>query len=224
MFSSIIDSTVGLTAQSTILCTLTSAILGFVSSFLYRLNNPRASKNLMVTLVVLPVLVQSVIMLVNGSVGAGIAVMGAFNLVRFRSAPGTSREICYVFLVMGIGLATGMGYLGFAVIITLAAGLILALLGFTPAFGIVKSAKLLRILIPEDLDYMTCFKDIFAEYVSSSRLVMSKTVSMGTLYELRYEIILKKAEKEKEFLDKIRERNGNLTVSCSILTDNHEEM
>lgn len=178
----------------------------------------------MVTLVVLPVLVQAVIMLVNGSVGAGIAVMGAFNLVRFRSAPGTSREICYVFLVMGIGLATGMGYLGFALIITLAAGLILALLGFSPAFGIVKTAKLLRILIPEDLDYMTCFKDIFAEYLSSARLVMSKTVSMGTLYELRYEIVLKSAEKEKEFLDKIRERNGNLTIACSILTDNHEEM
>lgn len=224
MFSSIIDNSVGLTAQSTIFCTLTSAVLGLVAAFLYRLNNPRASKNLMVTLVVLPVLVQSVIMLVNGSVGAGIAVMGAFNLVRFRSAPGTSREICYVFLAMGIGLATGMGYLGFAVIITLAAGLILALLGFTPAFGIVKSAKLLRILIPEDLDYMTCFKDIFAEYLSSSRLIMSKTVSMGTLYELRYEIILKNAEKEKEFLDKIRVRNGNLTVACSILTDNHEEM
>lgn len=224
MFSSIIDNSVGLTAQSTIFCTLTSAVLGLAAALLYRLNNPRASKNLMVTLVVLPVLVQSVIMLVNGSVGAGIAVMGAFNLVRFRSAPGTSREICYVFLAMGIGLATGMGYLGFAVIITLAAGLILALLGFTPAFGIVRSAKLLRILIPEDLDYMTCFKDIFAEYLSSARLVMSKTVSMGTLYELRYEIILKNAEKEKEFLDKIRVRNGNLTVACSILTDNHEEM
>lgn len=224
MFSSIIDNSVGLTAQSTVFCTLTSAVLGLVAALLYRLNNPRASKNLMVTLVVLPVLVQAVIMLVNGSVGAGIAVMGAFNLVRFRSAPGTSREICYVFLAMGIGLATGMGYLGFALIITLAAGLILALLGFSPAFGIVKSAKLLRILIPEDLDYMTCFKDIFAEYLSSARLVMSKTVSMGTLYELRYEIVLKSAEKEKEFLDKIRERNGNLTVACSILTDNHEEM
>lgn len=224
MFSSIIDNSVGLTAQSTVFCTLTSAVLGLIAALLYRLNNPRASKNLMVTLVVLPVLVQAVIMLVNGSVGAGIAVMGAFNLVRFRSAPGTSREICYVFLVMGIGLATGMGYLGFALIITLAAGLILALLGFSPVFGIVKSAKLLRILIPEDLDYMTCFKEIFAEYLSSARLVMSKTVSMGTLYELRYEIVLKNAEKEKEFLDKIRERNGNLTVACSILTDNHEEM
>lgn len=224
MFSSIIDATAGLTAKSAILCTLTSAGLGLVAALLYRLHNPRASKNLMVTLVVLPILVQSVIMLVNGSVGAGLAVMGAFNLVRFRSAPGTSRELCYVFLAMGIGLATGMGYLGFALIITVAAGTILALLGFVPAFGIVKSAKLLKILIPEDLDYTTCFKDLFAEYTTSHRLIMSKTVSMGTLYELRYELVLKDADKEKEFLDKIRVRNGNLTVMCSVLTDNHEEM
>jgi len=221
MFSSIIDTTTGLTAQSALFCTLTSTVLGLWAAFLYRLNNPRASKNLMVTLVVLPVLVQAVIMLVNGS---GIAVMGAFNLVRFRSAPGTSRELCYVFLAMGIGLATGMGYLGFAAIIAVSVGIILAALGFIPAFGIVKTAKLLRVLIPEDVDYMTCFKEIFAEYTSSSRLIMSKTVSMGTLYELRYEIILKNAEKEKEFLDKIRIKNGNLTVACSVLTDNHEEM
>lgn len=224
MFGTIIDPSVGLTAQSAIFCTLTSAGLGLVAAFLYRLNNPRVSKNLMVTLVVLPILVQSVIMMVNGSVGAGIAVMGAFNLVRFRSAPGTSRELCYVFLAMGVGLATGMGYLGFALMITLAAGIILAALGFTPLFGIVRSSKLLRILIPEDLDYTTCFNDLFKEYTVSHRLLMSKTVSMGTLYELRYELVLKDLSKEKEFLDKIRARNGNLTVMCSLLTDNHEEM
>lgn len=224
MFGTIIDPSVGLTAQSAVFCTLTSAGLGLVAAFLYRLNNPRVSKNLMVTLVVLPILVQSVIMMVNGSVGAGLAVMGAFNLVRFRSAPGTSRELCYVFLAMGVGLATGMGYLGFALMITLAAGIILAVLGFTPLFGIVRSSKLLRILIPEDLDYTTCFGDLFKEYTISHRLLMSKTVSMGTLYELRYELVLKDLSKEKEFLDKIRARNGNLTVMCSLLTDNHEEM
>lgn len=224
MFSSIIDSTVGLTGESAFFCTLTSAILGLLAALLYRLNNPRPSKNLMVTLVVLPVLVQSVIMLVNGSVGAGLAVMGAFNLVRFRSAPGTSRELCYVFYAMGIGLATGMGYIGYAIVIAVAVGIILCVLGFIPAFRIRKSAKLLKILIPEDMNYMNCFKDIFSEYLSSYRLIMSKTVSMGTLYELRYEVVLKDAEKEKEFIDKIRTRNGNLSVSCSLLTDNHEEM
>lgn len=224
MFSSIIDSTVGLTGESAFFCTLTSAVLGLLAALLYRLNNPRPSKNLMVTLVVLPVLVQSVIMLVNGSVGAGLAVMGAFNLVRFRSAPGTSRELCYVFYAMGIGLATGMGYIGYAVVIAVAVGVILCVLGFVPAFRIRKSAKLLKILIPEDMNYMNCFKDIFSEYLSSYRLIMSKTVSMGTLYELRYEVVLKDAEKEKEFIDKIRTRNGNLSISCSMLTDNHEEM
>ena len=224
MFSSIIDSTVGLTGESAFFCTLTSAILGLLAALLYRLNNPRPSKNLMVTLVVLPVLVQSVIMLVNGSVGAGLAVMGAFNLVRFRSAPGTSRELCYVFYAMGIGLATGMGYIGYAIVIAVAVGIILCVLGFIPAFRIRKSAKLLKILIPEDMNYMNCFKDIFSEYLSSYRLIMSKTVSMGTLYELRYEVVLKDADKEKEFIDKVRTRNGNLSVSCSLLTDNHEEM
>lgn len=224
MFSSIIDQSGSITAQTVIFCTLTSAGLGLAAALLYRLNNPRASKNLMVSLVVLPVLVQAVIMMVNGSLGAGIAVMGAFNLVRFRSAPGTSRELCYVFLAMSIGLSTGMGYLGFAAVLTFSAGLILALLGFFPAFGNTRSAKLLRVLIPEDMNYMSCFKDIFNEYVSSYRLVMSKTVSMGTLYELRYELVLKDPDKEKEFLDKIRTRNGNLTVACSILADNHEEM
>ncbi len=224
MFSSIIDSTAGLTGESAFICTLTSAVLGLIAALLYRLNNPRPSKNLMVTLVVLPVLVQSVIMLVNGSVGAGLAVMGAFNLVRFRSAPGTSRELCYVFYAMGIGLATGMGYIGYAVVIAVAVGVILCVLGFVPAFRIRKSAKLLKILIPEDMNYMNCFKDIFSEYLSNYRLIMSKTVSMGTLYELRYEVVLKDADKEKEFIDKIRTRNGNLSISCSLLTDNHEEM
>lgn len=224
MFSSIIDETIGLTATSAIICTLTSALLGFWAAFLYRLNNPRASKNLMVTLTVMPLLVQAVIMLVNGSIGAGIAVMGAFNLVRFRSAPGTSRELCYIFLSMAVGLATGMGFIGFAVLIAVIAGIILAVLGFTPVFGIVKTAKLIRVLIPEDMDYTMCFKDLFAQYTGRYRMIMAKTVSMGTLYELRYEVVLKDAEKEKEFLDKIRAINGNLTVSCSILTDSHDEM
>lgn len=223
-FSSIIDNTVGLTGESVLFCTLTSTVLGVIASLLYRFHNPRPSRNLMVTLVVLPVLVQSVIMLVSGSLGAGLAVVGAFNLVRFRSAPGTSREICYVFYSMAIGLATGMGYIGFAILIGAAVGIILVVLGFIPAFSVTKSARSIRIVIPEDMDYTDCFSDLFKEYLSSYRLILSKTVNMGTLYELRYEVVLKNSAKEKEFLDKIRERNGNLTVSCSVLAENHEEM
>lgn len=223
MFGSIIDST-GLTASSAIICTLASLVLGFGASMLYRLKNSRASKNLMVSMVVLPALVQAVIMLVNGSVGAGIAVMGAFNLVRFRSTPGSSRDICFIFYAMGIGLATGMGYIGFAVLLAAVVGAVLAVLAFVPAFSAAGSAKQLRIMIPEDLNYMDCFDDIFAEYLSSWKLVQAKTTSMGTLFDLRYEVVLKDASREKELIDKIRVRNGNLTVCCGVLPADRDEL
>lgn len=224
MFESIISTTDGLTAQSAIILTAVSIALGALAAAVYRVTNRRYSKNLMVTLVVLPALVQAVIMLVNGSVGAGIAVMGAFNLVRFRSAPGSARDICCIFYAVGIGLATGMGYVGFAVAYALIIGAVLTALSFIPAFGTSRGAKLLRVLIPENLDYTDCFKDIFDEYLSSVSMLQAKTTNMGTMYELRYEIILKDPLKEKELLDKLRTRNGNLTVSCGLMPENHEEL
>ena len=215
MFSSIIDSTAGLTGESAFICTLTSAVLGLIAALLYRLNNPRPSKNLMVTLVVLPVLVQSVIMLVNGSVGAGLAVMGAFNLVRFRSAPGTSRELCYVFYAMGIGLATGMGYIGLAVIFFVIVALVM--LGLTMLhFGQGNAAgRILKITIPENLDYEGLFDDLFEKYLKSYSLDKIKTSNMGTLFELQYQITLKDDVLPKKFFDELRCRNGNLNIICS---------
>lgn len=223
MFGSIIETT-GLTVQSAVICTLASLVLGFAAAMLYRLRNPHASRNLMVSMVVLPALVQAVIMLVNGSVGAGIAVMGAFNLVRFRSTPGSSRDICFIFYAMGIGLATGMGYVGFAVMLAVVVGAVLAVLTFLPAFNARGGAKQLRIMIPEDLNYMDCFDDIFAEYLSSWKLMQAKTTSMGTLFDLRYEVVLKDASREKELIDKIRVRNGNLTVCCGVLPADRDEL
>lgn len=224
MFTSIIDATTGLTAQSAVICTVSSIVLGIAAALIYRLNNKSASKNLMLSLIVLPALVQAVIMLVNGSIGAGIAVMGAFNLVRFRSTPGNSRDICFIFYVMGIGLATGMGYIGFAALLTVTVGAVMAVLSFVPAFGAKRAAKLLCVLIPEDMDYTDCFKDIFDEYLSSVTMLRAKTTNMGTLYELKYEVVLKDASKEKEMLDKLRTRNGNLTVSCGLLPVDREEL
>lgn len=223
MFNSIIDLS-GLTVKSAVICTLTSLVLGFAAAMLYRLRNQHASRNLMVSMVVLPALVQAVIMLVNGSVGAGIAVMGAFNLVRFRSTPGSSRDICFIFYAMGIGLATGMGYIGFAVLLAVVVGAVLAGLTFLPAFCARDSAKQLRIMIPEDLNYMDCFDDIFAEYLSSWKLMQAKTTSMGTLFDLRYEVVLKDATREKELIDRIRTRNGNLTVCCGVLPADRDEL
>lgn len=224
MFTSIIDATTGLTAQSALICTLSSIVLGAAAAGLFRLNNPRGSKNLTAALAVLPALVQAVIMLVSGSVGAGIAVMGAFNLVRFRSAPGSAHDICFIFYAMAIGLATGMGYIGFAVLTAVLVGIVLAVLSFLPAFRRNGTLKQLRVIIPEDMDYTGCFDDIFKEYLVSHKLTLAKTTNMGTLFDLRYEIVMKDASKEKEMIDKIRTRNGNLMVSCGILIDSHDEL
>lgn len=225
MFESIIIEPDGLTAQSAIVLTVASIALGGLAAAVYRITNRRRySKNLMAALVILPALIQAVIMLVNGSVGAGIAVMGAFNLVRFRSAPGSARDICCIFYAVGIGLATGMGYLGFAAVYAVIIGAVLTALSFIPSFGTKRTAKLLRVLIPENLDYTDCFKDIFDEYLTSVSMLRAKTSNMGTMFELKYEIVLRDELKEKELLDKIRTRNGNLTVSCGLLPENHEEL
>ncbi len=216
MFNSIIPTT-GITADSALICTAASLGFGLLAALLYRLGTKHASRSLMITLIVLPTLVQAVIMLVNGSVGAGVAVMGAFNLVRFRSAPGCARDICYIFYTMCIGLATGMGYIGFAVLLAAAVGAVLAALSFVPWFRSSQNKCLLRIVIPESLDYNGVFDDIFKEYLSSVQLVQVKTTAMGTLFDLRYEITEKDPRRQKEMLDKLRARNGNLTISIGML-------
>lgn len=160
-------------------------------------------------------MVQLVIMLVNGNLGAGVAVAGAFSLVRFRSIPGTAREIAVLFLAMALGLATGMGYLGIAVLACLL--LTSFLLLFTaPGFGQDRAAvRTLKVPIPENLDYDGLFDDLFAQYTRAWRLNRVKTANMGTLFSLEYEIILPNDIPPKAFPDAIRCRNGNLDVLCS---------
>ena len=174
----------------------------------------RSSQSFAVTLAILPAVVQVVIMLVNGNIGAGVAVAGAFGLVRFRSAPGTAREIGVLFLAMAIGLATGMGYLLLAALafVLIAA----ALLGLTAAgFGRSGPAeRILKITIPENLDYEGLFDDILQEYTRAYSLLKVKTASMGTLYELEYRIVLREERIPKAFLDALRCRNGNLNIVC----------
>ena len=158
-----------------------------------------------------------VIMLVNGNVGTGDAVAGAFSLVRFRSVPGTAKEICTLFLAMGAGLICGMGYLGFAVLFTLSMCLMFILYNRFD-FGTKKNTqryKTLTVTIPEDLDYSAIFDDIFEEYAAAFELTRVKTTNMGSLFKVTYSITLKDATKEKEMLDKIRTRNGNLEITVS---------
>ncbi len=215
MFTSILnDMTTGLTAWQMLLCVGTSLVLGLLVAGAYWLGG-RASKHLAVALIVLPAIVQTVIMMVNGNVGAGVAVMGAFSLVRFRSVPGSAREISFIFLAMAIGLATGMGYLTFAAVIAVVLGVVLLILGKLPSGRSKRQEKILRVVMPEDLDYSGVFDDIFEEYTYSWEIERVKTTNLGSMFEVRYIIVLKDIKQEKAMIDAIRCRNGNMTIVCS---------
>lgn len=211
MFESIL--TTGLTTQAALFCTLTSLALGCLTALLYRLLGT-GSSNLCLTLIVLPAIVQIVILLVNGNLGTGVAVMGAFSLIRFRSVPGNSRDILCIFYAMAIGLATGMGYIMFAIVFAVAIGLALLAASRLPFLRADMQEKQLIVTIPEQLDYTECFDDIFQTFTTRADLAQVKTTNMGTLFQLTYKIRLRDARGEKTMLDAIRCRNGNLTVQC----------
>ena len=199
-----------------LLCLGVALVIGLMLAG-FSMYRSRYTKSFVVTLALLPAVVCVVIMMVNGNVGAGVAVAGAFSLVRFRSVPGTAREIGMLFLAMGAGLVAGMGYLGYAVLFTLILGGI-NMLYSQVNLGDRKNSncdKVLSVTIPEDLNYSEVFDDIFETYTLSCQLVKVKTTNMGSLFRLTYHITLKDAAKEKEMLDAIRCRNGNLEVSLS---------
>ena len=212
MFSSILGGT--LTIGNFAICLSVALALGFIVSLMH-MKTTKSNKNFVTTLFVLPALVTTVILLVNGNLGTSVAVLGAFSLVRFRSIPGNSKEILSVFFAMAIGLAVGVGYIGFAAIFTIAISLIVALLNIFNFGQSTRNTKMLKILIPEDLDYTEVFNDIFNDYVDSNDMVSAKTVNMGSIFELTYRVDLKKNINEKEFIDKLRVRNGNLKISLS---------
>lgn len=210
MLNSIIET--DLTLSAFLICTAVSLALGIGLALVSRFR-ARTTQSFAVTLAILPVVVQVVIMLVNGNIGAGVAVAGAFSLVRFRSAPGTAREIGVLFLGMAIGLATGMGYVGLAAltfVIVSAALLALTALHFGQHDS---GERILKITIPEDLDYEGLFDDLLDQYTTHS-LIKVKTTNMGTLYELEYRITLRSESIPKAFLDALRCRNGNLNIVC----------
>ena len=175
------------------------------------------TKSFVLTLAMLPAVVCVVIMMVNGNVGAGVAVAGAFSLVRFRSVPGSAKEIGMIFLAMSAGMVTGMGYLGYAVLFSVVMGGVMLLYQMVNLGARKESAreKTLRITIPEDLDYTDVFDGLLEEYTNTSEIVSVKTTNMGSLFKLTYNITLKDLSKEKEFIDALRCRNGNLEISIS---------
>ncbi len=210
------DRTAVISVTDFLLCLGVSLVIGLLMAFSY-MYRTRYTKSFVVTLALLPAVVCVVIMMVNGNVGTGVAVAGAFSLVRFRSVPGTAKEICALFLAMGAGLIAGMGYLGFAFLFAAVMSLMFALYNRLD-FGAKKNAavfKTLTVTIPEDLDYSGIFEDVFEEFTATHDLVRVKSTNMGSMFKLTYNVMLRDASREKEFIDELRCRNGNLEIAVS---------
>ena len=212
MLNTIITGT-EITLTSFLLCTAVSLVLGVLTALLSQVRE-KSSQSFALALAMLPAVVQVIIMLVNGNIGTGVAVAGAFGLVRFRSASGSAREISLIFLAMAIGLATGMGYVAAAVLFFVIMAAFLLLLQVLRFGAAAENVRTLKITIGENQDYDGLFDDLFQTYTVSSELERVKTSNMGTLYELEYRIVLRDEHRLKAFLDELRCRNGNLNIVC----------
>lgn len=216
MFNSVIPAV--MTLPAFLICLFSAIVLGVLTALAFSAGSFHTGSWAQ-ALALLPPIVTLVIMMVNGNIGAGLAVAGTFALVRFRSVPGTAREITGLFLAVAIGLACGMGYVAYAAVF-FAVMAIFALLLNRLRFGEAGSAhRQLKITIPENLDYEGLFDDLFEKYTRSHELVQVRTTNMGTLYELTYSIDLKGAGVSKVFIDEIRCRNGNLNIICGRESD-----
>ena len=221
MFESIFGAT-SLTLLNVVTCVVASVILGLITAYTY-MKTSRYSKNFVVTLTILPLLVFVVMVMVNGNLGTSVAVLGAFGLVRFRSWPGTSKEIASIFLAMALGLSIGMGQIVFACFVTIISNLLIYIL-YRIQFGEPKvQVKSLKILIPEDLDYEGIFTEILNTYTKKATFVGMKTVNMGSLYELNYEVEMED-KNTKKLIDELRVRNGNLKISLGRESKDQNEL
>ena len=218
-FESIVTAGAGLSLKTYLIALGASLVCGLVVLFATSFRN-NVTKSFAVTVLLLPAIVQTVIMMVNGNVGTGIAVAGAFSLVRFRSVPGKAREIASIFLAMTAGLACAAGYILLALLFTVIISIIMLVFSLIP----VKREREyeLRVTIPESLNFTNVFDDIFDEYTKSCRLTKTKTSNMGSLYKLTYILDLKDPSRSKEMIDALRTRNGNLEISLNISCEENE--
>ena len=227
LFNSVIstESTTTITVWGFVLCVLAALVFGIIIAIVFQYKNV-FTKSFIMSIAILPAVVCVVIMMVNGSIGAGIAVAGAFSLIRFRSVPGTAKEISAIFIAMAAGLACGMGYIGYGLLFTVIISIVVLILEKIN-FGVNKSSnknQIFRITIPEDLDYINVFDDLFIKYANKSELQKVKTTNMGSMYKLTYSVELKNNVNEKEFIDELRTRNGNLEISSSIEAMNTDNL
>lgn len=222
MFESILTTTdTTISAGSSMLAIAAALILGIAISFCYMYTQKKGtySKDFVIAIAILPVIVAVVIMLVGSSMARALSLAGAFALVRFRSAPGSAKDIAVVFFAMSVGLAAGLGFIVFAVVVSVIISIALIVLSKTKFGDSRDMAKVLKITIPEDLNYNGVFEDLFEEYTTFYELRNVKTTNMGTLYELTYSVSMKPESEEKSFIDSLRCRNGNLNITLGMVPD-----
>ncbi|MCI6163624.1 MAG: MgtC/SapB family protein [Lachnospira sp.] len=224
MFETIFTTTTenSINISQSILAVVVAVIIGLVIGVTYMLlcKKEGYQKNFIFGLIIIPAVVTVVIMLVGSNVARAFSMAGAFALVRFRSAPGSAKDIAVVFFSMAVGLACGLGYITFAACFAVIILLVMVALTIAGIGSDSEKMKQLRITIPEDLNYNSIFDDLFEKYTEGSKLNKVKTTNMGTMYELTYNIKLKNSVDEKEFIDNIRMRNGNLNITMNVMPDN----
>lgn len=212
LFSSSTDTVISM--SDFLICIGVSLLIGLFMAMVYTYKS-KYTKSFVITLATLPAVVCMVILMVNGNLGAGVAVAGAFSLVRFRSVPGTAKEISAIFLAMCVGLAMGMGYIGYGVIFAIIISGITVIYNISNIGEIKNTHRTMKITIPEDLDYSGVFDDLFEKYTTECDLVHIKTTNMGSLFKLTYDLNLFKNDIEKDFIDELRCRNGNLEITMT---------
>lgn len=210
MFNSIIGESLTITSVS--ICIIIAILLGLVIAYVH-MKTTKYSRNFILTLAVMPLLISVIIMMVNGNLGTSVAVLGAFSLVRFRSIPGTSKEILSILWAMGVALAIGMGQIYFAILITLVVSIITLIFYKTKFAKEDDSTQILKVIVPEDLDYEGVMNETLNKYSKEYKLTNVETTNMGSLFELKYEVLLKENVKSQEFINELRTRNGNLKIS-----------
>lgn len=215
MFNSIFDNTTaGLEITTALISAGVALVLGIALAITHA-KTSQTTKGMMITLALLPLLVMAVMIMINGNLGTSIAILGAFSLIRFRSIAGRAKDLLAVFAAMMIGLALGMGHVLFATVIMIIYIVALVFFSYTHLLEPDRHERVLKVVIPEDLDYEDVFEEIFRKYTSRHHLVRMKTMNMGSLYKLTYDVKLRRKVKEKDFLDAIRVKNMNLKVLLS---------
>lgn len=212
--------------SKTLLIILASLVLGLAISGAYYFTSRKRNRsaNFFMSLIILPAIVAVVILLVGENVARAFSLAGIFTLVRFRSIPGDSKDITFVFLAMAAGLCVGLGYLTLGAVMTVILGAVIAAV-YKIGLGMPnQKEKRLRITLPEDMNYQHAFDDLFTKYTSQCEMIKVKTTNMGTLFELYYDIILKEDALEKEFIDALRCRNGNLNIQLGIEERNMQQL